>query len=254
MKLPRPEHWHNNSLTVLLSMVLFGAGGVLSAVWAAIFINRGDYLTAIVVAGFAALAVGGVLAVALPWFGRVELRGTYDSAQTILRPDSVITALLIAVFVAAIPSGVLYVIFVPRGDINIPMSRGQQIFTPYLVAIGVLCAVGGLIALVVRRGPGCVRLTPHGFEIADILFTYGGNWVDIADITDEVPDKRKPSPIAILMKDGTSHVMQGAPSYTPGGCALYWMMRHYWLHPENREELIDGRALARLRSEQFPVE
>ena len=29
------------------------------------------------------------------------------------------------------------------------------------------------------------------------------------------------------------------------------MIRHYWKHPENRAELTDGRALERLRNEQF---
>ena len=42
--------------------------------------------------------------------------------------------------------------------------------------------------------------------------------------------------------------------YAPNGAALYWMVRHYWKHPEDRAELTDGRALERLRTEQFEAE
>lgn len=32
------------------------------------------------------------------------------------------------------------------------------------------------------------------------------------------------------------------------------MARHYWRHPEDRNELTDGRALDRLRNDQFEPE
>jgi hypothetical protein len=47
---------------------------------------------------------------------------------------------------------------------------------------------------------------------------------------------------------------RNAGGLVPNGAALYWMIRHYWLHPENRIELTDGRALERLRNEDFEPE
>jgi hypothetical protein len=42
-----------------------------------------------------------------------------------------------------------------------------------------------------------------------------------------------------------------AGSYPPEGRALRRIVHCYWKHPENRHELTDGRALERLRNEDF---
>ncbi|SRX95430.1 hypothetical protein [Mycobacterium shimoidei] len=252
--LPKPEHWRDNTVQLVPGFALFGGAGAFSAVWTVIFASRGDYLTAIITAGGTMFVLGLVLAAGWTELERVTVRGICDSRGLMLRPDRVITALWVIAFVAAVPSGLLYVVFVPRGEVSISMTRGEQIFTPYLVGFGLLFVVVGLIALVVRRGPGYVHLTPRGFELADILFTYRGTWTDITDITDIAPNKQKRAPIVIIMKTGPPHVYTGAKACTPGGAALYWMLRHYWLHPENRDELVDGRALERLHNEQFDAE
>jgi hypothetical protein len=56
------------------------------------------------------------------------------------------------------------------------------------------------------------------------------------------------------LKDKKPIVVKNASGYAPSGAALYWMIRHYCRHPENRAELTDGRALERLRTEQFDPE
>ena len=53
------------------------------------------------------------------------------------------------------------------------------------------------------------------------------------------------------MADDSTHVINGADTYTPGGAVLYRMVRHYWRHPEQRAELADGRAPARYRRGDF---
>jgi len=53
--------------------------------------------------------------------------------------------------------------------------------------------------------------------------------------------------------DGSELVLDGADFYVPKGVGLYWMVYHYWRHPEDRAELADGRALDRLRDERFDV-
>jgi hypothetical protein len=55
------------------------------------------------------------------------------------------------------------------------------------------------------------------------------------------------------LRDGTEKTIDGAYLYVPNGAGLYWMVRHYWRHPEDRVELIDHRALERLRDGQFDL-
>ncbi|HJT95768.1 MAG TPA: hypothetical protein VJ777_28145, partial [Mycobacterium sp.] len=109
-------------------------------------------------------------------------------------------------------------------------------------------------ALIVRRRTGYLRLAPHGIESADIRHTRNASWDDITDITDEAPKKTSHQPIVFGTRDAKPIVVNNASGYAPNGAALYWMIRHYWKHPENRDELADGRALERLRNEQFEPE
>ncbi|MFA7513234.1 MAG: hypothetical protein WCZ29_22390 [Mycolicibacterium vanbaalenii] len=44
-----------------------------------------------------------------------------------------------------------------------------------------------------------------------------------------------------------------ADIYVPGGAGLYWLVRHYWKHPGDREELVDGRAPKRLAEGKFDL-
>ena len=110
----------------------------------------------------------------------------------------------------------------------------------------------GILAAATRRGGiGYVRLTRSGFEIAELARTGQGLWADVREVSDEAIDKRTQHPIDVEMTDGSSQVIHWAADFTPQGIALYWMVRHYWLHPEDRAELADGRAVERLRDEDF---
>jgi hypothetical protein len=251
--LPRPAHWRGKSVKVTLGLALFGAGGVFGCVWVVIFVSREDYVTAAIAGGFSVFALTFTLAAAVGMYGLGSVRLTSDSTGTKIPPDPIAMTLITIAFVAAVPSGTLYIIFVHRGEVTFVTGRGEQIFTPYLIAIAVLCSAAGLIALIVRGGYGYVQLTPHGFEIADILFTRQASWADVTDITDTA-DRLSYFPIVIVMKEGRPRVLQTAGGYTPNGVGLYWMFRHYWRHPEHRGELTDGRAIERLRNEQFDVE
>jgi hypothetical protein len=182
------------------------------------------------------------------------LRGKSDSSGTILLPDLIGVWLTVVAFAAAIPSGLLFVIFAPRGMVDLPMTRGDRIFDPILIGMLVFFATVGLIAMARRRGAGYLRLTPEGFENVDILFTQRGAWDEVLDVTDEAMNKQERHPIVLVMNDAKPIVVKNASGYAPSGAALYWMIRHYWKHPENRAELADGRALERLRNEQFEAE
>ena len=56
------------------------------------------------------------------------------------------------------------------------------------------------------------------------------------------------------MRDGPPQVVKSVDGYGPYGSAVYWAIRHYWLHPENRSELASGKAIERLQARDFKIE
>jgi hypothetical protein len=249
--LPQPPHWRDNRITILLGLVLFGVSGVTSAVLAIARVMTGSYLTACILLGATIFCAGLATASARSVFGAVPLRATCDSKGTTLQPDPLtITLALVALF-ALIPSGTLYVIYVPRGSVDLPLGDAERIFSPILVGFAVAIAVWGLIAFARRRTTGYVRLTPTGFELANLVLTQKGTWDDVVDIADEYADKQGRHPTVFVMKDGKPKVLKNTDGFAPRGAALYWLIRHYWKHPEDRAELTDSTAIERLRKEQF---
>lgn len=228
--------------------------GVVCAGWGVVVAGRRDYLTAIVTFGLAVFLFSMLLEVAIAQLGWISVRGKFDSQGTVICMDQVLTRLFIIALVVFIPSGAIFTIFGLLGDLDIPMTRRQIVVLPVAMAIPVIAALIALINASAKGGVGCMRLTPHGFEVANIFTTNCASWTDIVEITDKAPDTRVRLPIVVITKEGPPQVIRGANGYTPRGRALYWMIRHYWLHPENRVELTDGRALNRLRNEQFEVE
>jgi hypothetical protein len=222
--------------------------------WGVVATVRGHYLTTAFTIGWAALIglTGAALMLAL--FGRTSVRATSDSTGTTVRPDRWFSVLFFAGFAAAIPTGVLFVIFVPRGDIDIPMSRGMQIFSPALMGSAVVVAVITLISAWRRGGAGHLKLTPAGIDNANVAFTKSVDWDDVVNVTDSAETKRTRKPIVLCLQDGSEEIIGGADIYVPRGAALYWMVRHYWHNPQDRPELTDGRALDRLREGRFEVD
>lgn len=87
-------------------------------------------------------------------------------------------------------------------------------------------------------------------------------WEDIADVIDFVPwmDRaeaatREPLTarnIVLVLKDRSLKIIRNPEVFAPNPPALFWMIRNYWLHPEQRTELTNGIALNRLAREDFP--
>jgi len=183
-------------------------------------------------------------------FVPAPIRASADSTGTILRPDRTLLALVFTALAAVIPSGILYCIYVPRGGVNISLSPGQRVFSPYLIGLLVLIAVWGLTSLAIRREAGHITLSPSGYEIISLgAKPVRGSWDNVVDITDSY--KKAHHPVVLVLRDGHPHVLKNASGFAPNGAAVYWMVRHYWHHPEDRVELTNGRALDRLRSEDF---
>lgn len=254
LTLPEPKAWRDGRCTfrwVLLGWFVFNA---LIVYWGVAATLRGHYLTTVVAFGWAACPLAVVAALALASCGRTSLRATDDSTGTKVLPDRWFSALCFAGFAAFVPSGVLFVIFVPRGDIDIPMSRGMQIFSPALMGSAVVVAVLTLISAWRRGGMGYLKLTPVGIDNANVAFTKSVDWDDVVNVTDSAETKRTRKAIVLCLQDGSEEIIGGADLYVPRGAALYWMVRHYWRHPEDRPELTDGRALDRLRDERFELD
>jgi hypothetical protein len=102
-----------------------------------------------------------------------------------------------------------------------------------------------------------LNLNPVGFH-ANEKPVKAGRWEDVVDILDHLPStgsslRQKPlTPIVFVMRDGSSQVLLDGAWYSNKRNAMFWMVRNYWLHPEQRGELLNGVALERLAREDFP--
>ena len=255
-ELPEPDNWRDRPIAFVFGLLLFGASAVVATAWTVDRLQRGEYLTAAITAGGAVFGFCFGLATVLRRFRPTTLRGTADATHgTTLLPDRVSAWLAAIALAAAVPSGLLYVTYVPQGRVDLPLSPGQKIFSPILIGAIVVIAAIGLCSMARRRGNGHIRLAEREFEFADVMFRQRGSWADVTDISDVTPGKQQaPQPIVFVMKEARPIVIKNADGYGPDGAALYWMVRHYWKHPEDRAELGDGRALERLRDKQFAAE
>jgi hypothetical protein len=229
---------------------------VLCAVWTVVVIGRGEYLTAVVTFGFAVLTFVFAVLPASSTFVVAAPRCNVDSTGTELRANARTTGLLFVLMAPTIVSGTLFAIFVPANKLDIPiLTPGERIFMPMIVGAITLWTAVVAAMMVAKGGIGYWRFTPHEFELSHVFETKRVPWANITQITDEAPDdKRARRPIVFVMKDGPPYVINNAGGFTPGSSAMYWMFRHYWKHPERRVEFTNGRAIERLRDEDFDPE
>ncbi|MDV3129393.1 hypothetical protein M1247_31120 [Mycobacterium sp. 21AC1] len=96
-------------------------------------------------------------------------------------------------------------------------------------------------------------MTPDGFDIYSGGGPRTGAWPQVLDVTDAVPGRTAaddPNTVVIVLKDHSVIKLPGA-SFTSEGRALRRFVHFYWQHPDCRDELTDGKALARLENEDF---
>ena len=120
--------------------------------WAAEVVSRREYLTAIVMVGFAIFVLGTVLAIAVTQFGWIAPSAELDSLGTVLRVDRVFARLMSTAIGAFIPSGILFIFLAPTGRLDIPLNHGQQIFLPFDVAFMVCLSVLAMYRAKLRGG------------------------------------------------------------------------------------------------------
>ncbi|WP_395307529.1 hypothetical protein V4U86_19195 [Mycobacterium sp. AMU20-3851] len=256
LNLPEPTNWAEAGkyalwagLVVSVGMAYFVVRGILAGL-------RGNYLTTVLIFGFITFPVLMTAALLLAAAGRTQARTSSNASGFTVWPDKRFTMLYLIGLVVIVPSALLLAVFIPRGAIDIPMTRGLQIFSPPLFLAAAVVAGIGLISWVRRGGVGYIRLSPAMVEIADVIKTRAVEWDDIVDIKDqsETKDGKKAGRSVVLcLRDGSEMGIGGLNLYVPRGVALYWLVRHYWRHPEDRVELVDSRVDERFRDGRFDL-
>jgi hypothetical protein len=257
LNLPEPANWAKTgklplwvSIGVFAGLTYFVVRGILAAL-------HGNYLTTVLVFGIVTFPVLFIAALMLAAAGKTQARTTSDATGFTVWPDKRFSALALTGFAVATPAAILFAFFVPRGVIDIPMSRGMQIFSPALFMAAGVVGISGLVTVVRRGGVGYLKFTPAMVEIADALKTRTVEWDDIVDVKDhsESKDGKKTGRSVVLcLRDGSEKVIGGLNLYVPTGVPLYWMTRHSWRHPEDRMELVDSRAAERFGDGRFDLE
>lgn len=242
-------------LVAFFGIIFAGGFGILCAVWAVVTAGRGEYLTTIVVLGFAGFCFGLVVPFIIVRSGKVTARAEVDATGTTIRPDGRVEVLtLVWGLVTVIAMGLFAALF-PLGKLDIPVPHTMRYYLPFMSAAGAVMGVPTLWRIFGRGDRNCLRLTLNGFEFPKGLGPRSGEWSEVKDITDRVPGQPAPaySAVVMVMFDGQTPTL-AAGSFTPEGKALRELMRFYWQHPEHRGELTNGRALQRLSNEEFGVE
>lgn len=223
-------------------------------VWGVVVLGRGEIATTVALFGIAGYPITAIVSLWLVALGRTTLAASHDSTGTTLLPDRAFAAFFYIGCLGTIIGGTLYVIYAPQGELALPMSRGWQIFSPILIGVGVVVAVIGLVSAWRRGGIGYLKLDSDGLDIANIVSTKSVSWDDVVDVKDNADSRRTRRAVVLVRRDSTEQVIDGADIYVPHGAGLYWMVRQYWRHPDQRGELVDERALERLRAGQFDSE
>ncbi|HEX2212518.1 MAG TPA: hypothetical protein VHH12_03485 [Mycobacterium sp.] len=192
-----------------------------------------------------------LVAVPLVLAGRTNPRTTTDATGFTVLPDRRFTVLMLAGIVAFIPSGILFTVLAPLGRIDLALNTGMRILGPIAAALVTFIGIAGLMSAQRRGSVGHVKLTPAMVENADILSTRMLEWDDIDDVANHATTRKAPRAVVLRLRDGREEIISMADVYLPGGAPLYWLIRHYWRHPEDRAELADNRVVQRLRDGRF---
>lgn len=234
--------------TAFLSLV-FGPFGIFCLAWAFIYSARGELLSAVVALGAAAFLLSFVAMLGLVASRKVTPRGAAGPGGSEFRPDRRVDRLVMVWTVGGLIAMATYVIFAPLDMIAIEAPGKYERYFVIACSITMLIGIVSLRQLARHRSASFLRMTIDGIETGNTMTTAARSWDQIADITDRPRNAGRPNGATYFVTaDGRTREL---PShwYTPGGSAIHALVRFYWQHPEAREELMDGRALARLEAE-----
>lgn len=235
------------ALGLAFYFVVVNGLALMSGSWAVVSFRRGEYPTTVVMVGITLAFFGIESAFLITLTGRVRPRMEVTDQETTIRPDLVVDRLLTWATVAGFVAIAVYAVFAPQGKIDLPLPYGsQRMWT--VTAIGItLTGVANLWSLFKRGGNSFQRLTPVGFVLGQGVSSVRGEWDDVVDMADRRPGKSPPVRATLFVKFGDGKIRtQAIDSYTPQGDALRRLVRYYWINPDRRDELIDGRVIERL--------
>lgn len=254
LELPEPSGWRGARTFLVVTVVLSVGVAVAFTYLGAAAATRGNYLTTIVMFGFAIVLLLSMSAISLAGLGRTTLNTTSDATGFAVWPDRKFSILTLAAIVVFIPSGLIFTVFAPFGAIETANTRMLQTILPVAAGFAVFTGISGLISAWRRGGIGHVKLTPAMIENADILTTRVFEWDDVVDVADHAESRKARRAVVLRLRDGREEIISIADIYVPRGVALYWLVRHYWKHPEDRMELVDGRAAERFHQGSFALD
>lgn len=249
-----PPNWNERRVFTFVAVFCATTVVVLCAAWSVLALSRKDWLTATFTTA-CGLGVGLIVvgAVRTRLLRRVTPRGYVSSEGTTLLSDRFNSLTAWFGFAAIFVAGAIFVVYVPQRKIDIALTDGQRIFFP--IGVGLILILLGYQHLRRRRyGPAHLSIQPDGAWLETEFGRQWVAWTDVSQIVDRTPNGKSSSghPIVVHRSGESPFVFEYADGYTPGGAALYWMLRHYWLNPGARDELTDGRALARFIDGDFP--
>jgi hypothetical protein len=183
----------------------------------------------------------------------VSPRMEFSIEGTLLKPDNRIdSAAKLMMGTGALAAWIGLVAAFPYENLYIPLY--SELPESFLV-IPLVCLAAGVgltwlwWRLIRQGGISFLWLTPEGFRFATVTSTQDGRWDDVTEITDKlpIPDGSFWDPMVLMMKDGSHCALDSPGTYTPRGTALIELVRYYWQHSEQRNDLTNGRAVQRLQ-------
>lgn len=255
MQVDPPEHWKSPELAMDMLIPGFLIVNALCLVWIGHLVVRRDYPTAAFALGLFVCFLFLLLMILQARLGRAGRHPIIEGNGTVFRAPRAMTRFLELSVGGAIVSGIIFVCYVPSGRLAIGIGGATEIYYPVIVA-GLVCWLSYVLMRGRSNGWGYLKLSPGGFEAADAVTTLArGAWDDVVDVIDKAPKGTAAyCPAVMVMRDGPPQVVKSVDGYGPYGSAVYWAIRHYWLHPENRGELASGKAIERLQARDFKIE
>jgi len=253
-QLPRPKGWWNKHAILLTFALVFTGGlGVHFAVKTAGELERTHWMAATItaIATVASLVCAGAATLILT--GNGTLRASFGSAGTTFLPPPATkwTAVLAACFIVG---PLLYMIYGSRLTDDLPALSTKDCVRLSMIAVaGVVLLVATVRRWLSDRRP-LLTLSEGGIEYDDLFNRFVIGWDDINDIVGNPPKGRYFRPVVFERRSGPPLAVNNASSYVPGGRALFWLIRYYWLHPAQRGELATGAAIDRLVTDRITVD
>lgn len=251
LSMPEPQGWAQAGRRLLRGTIAGLSICVIPVIYIVRALLHGSYPTAFIFFGMLLCPLILVCTMQFLHGGRTRLRVMQDATGIVLFLDRRVAVSIVSSLGIGVVTLLALAVATAMGQLDVPMSRGMAVGSTCVAAFGGLFGLAGLYTVWQRGGVGYVELSPEGVEIANVVKTEFVDWDEIVEVADGTEEKKTRRAVVLRLQDGDEKVIDGADFYVPGGATLYWMVRHYWLHAEDRAELGDGRVLQRMSDGRF---